>query len=87
MPRRYLLTTGLLSVCDHVVLLYVVRRTVTPLYGGPNMAFPFPWRRPSANHWDFVGDGITIRKAGKLRRLGCVGLCRVRLVMWLAKRG
>ena len=32
MPRRYLLTTCLLSVYDHVILLYVVRRTRRTLY-------------------------------------------------------
>ena len=33
-------------MCDLVVLSYIVRRTVALLYGGPDMAFPFPWRRP-----------------------------------------
>ena len=42
---------------------------------------------PGANHWGFVGDGIAICKVEKLRRLGYIGLRRVRLVMWLAKRG
>ena len=32
MPSHYLLTICLLSVCDHVVLLYIVRRTRRTLY-------------------------------------------------------
>ena len=50
------------------------------------MAFPFPWCRPRRRllgicrgwNWGFV--------IVKLRRLGCVGLRKVRRVMWLTKR-
>ena len=95
MPSHYLLTTCLLSMCDLVVLLYVVRRTRHTLYieRSHHYTVALTWHSsshgavPGVDHWEFVGDGIATRKVGKLRRLGCVGLHRVRLVMWLAKRG
>ena len=105
MPSHYLLTTCLLSVCDHVVLLYVVRRTRCMLYIIPvihctsyvvrshRCTVALTWHSPShgaiagTDLWEFVGGGIAICKAVKLQRLGCVGLHRVRLVMWLAKQG
>ena len=110
MPSHYLLTTCLLSVCDHLVLLYVIlvihcmscivlvvcrtsyvvrgtiirshRHTVALTLHSPSHGAV-----PGANYWEFVGGGIAICKAVKLQRLGCIGLRRVRLVMWLAKRG
>ena len=42
---------------------------------------------PGADHWEFVGVGIGIYRVVKLQQLGCVGLRRVRRVMWFAKRG
>ena len=74
---------------------YVVRRmlyrcTVVWLH---HCTVALTWHSPShgvvpdANRWEFVGGGIAIHKDVKLQRLGCVGLRRVRLVRWLAKRG
>ena len=95
MPSHYLLTTCLLSVCDHVVLLYIVHCTCHTSYVVRShcCTVALIWHSPShdavpgADRWEFVGGGVAIRKAVKLQQLGCVGLRRVRLVMWLAKRG
>ena len=95
MPRHYLLTTCLLSKCDHVVLLYVVRRTYHMSYvvRSHRRTVALTWHSPShgavpgADHWEFVRGGIGVCRVVKLRRLSCVGLRRVRLVMWLAKQG
>ena len=108
MPSHYLLTACLLSVCDHVVLSYVIRHTFCTLYLSyvvhrtchtsyvirlHRRTVALTWHSPShgavpgSDCWEFVGGGIVICKAVKLRRLGYIGLCRVRLVRWLAKRG
>ena len=118
MPSHYLLTACLLSMCDHVVLLYVVRHALYLLYvmrctcctscvvlvvrrtlyrhtvvWSHRCTVALIWHSPShgavhgADRWEFVGGGIAICKVAKLRQLDCVGLHRVRLVMWLTKRG
>ena len=90
-------------MCDHVVLLYVIRCTCCTLYvmhytchtivRSHHYTMALIWHSPShgaisgADHWEFIEGGIEICKAVKLQRFDCIGLRRVRLVMWLAKQG
>ena len=95
MPRHYLLTTCLISVCDHVVLLYVVRRICRTSYVvrlhhcmmALTWHFPSHGAVPGADRWESVGGGIGICSVVNLQRLGYIGLRKVWLVMWLAKQG
>ena len=69
--------------------LYIVRCTVVPLH---RCTVALTWHSPSygavpgTNRWEFKGGGIMIHKFVKLQRLGCIGLHRIRLVMWLANK-
>ena len=82
MPRRYLLTIGLLSVYDHVVLLYVVRHIRRTSYAVRlhRHTVALTWHSPShgtvpgADCWEFIGGGIGVRRVVRLQQLGCIGL-------------
>ena len=81
----YVVPVVLIVCCTSYVVHYMVvqshRRTVALTWHSPSHGTV-----PGADRWEFVGDGIAICKAGKLQQLGCIGLGRVRLVMWLAKQ-